>query len=154
MRSVGNARVVYVCNHPTMEDGITLFMLSARLGQLFHYVVAYEAFKGWLGWFIQRLGCYSIRRGLGDRTSISKSLTILKQPRCRLVIFPEGGCSYQNDTIMPFRSGAIQLPMSVLAQLAKKADSPETIPNVYVVPLVLKYRYRQSMEQVIDDASA
>ncbi|MEM6869028.1 MAG: 1-acyl-sn-glycerol-3-phosphate acyltransferase [Cyanobacteria bacterium P01_C01_bin.121] len=151
VRSVGNARVVYVCNHPTMEDGITLFMLSARLGQLFHYVVAYEAFKGWLGWFIQRLGCYSIRRGLGDRTSISQSLTILKQPRCRLVIFPEGGCSYQNDTIMPFRSGAIQLPMSVLAQLAKKADSPETIPNVYVVPLVLKYRYRQSMEQVIED---
>mgnify|MGYP001791359620 CR=1 FL=1 len=151
MRSVENARVVYVCNHPTMEDGITLFVLSARLGQLFHYIVAYEAFKGWLGWFIQRLGCYSIRRGLGDRASISQSLTILKQPQCRLVIFPEGGCSYQNVTIMPFRSGAILLPMSVLAQLAKKADSPESIPDVYVVPLVLKYRYRQSMQQVIED---
>jgi len=151
VRSVEDARVVYVCNHPTMEDGITLFVLSARLGQLFHYIVAYEAFKGWLGWFIQRLGCYSIRRGLGDRASISQSLTILKQPQCRLVIFPEGGCSYQNDTIMPFRSGAIQLPMSVLAQLAKKADSPENIPDVYVVPLVLKYRYRQSMQQVIEE---
>ncbi|MEO1790720.1 MAG: 1-acyl-sn-glycerol-3-phosphate acyltransferase [Cyanobacteria bacterium J06629_19] len=151
VRSVEDARVVYVCNHPTMEDGITLFVLSARLGQMFHYIVAYEAFKGWLGGFIQRLGCYSIRRGLGDRTSISQTLTILKQPRCRLVVFPEGGCSYQNDTIMPFRSGAIQLPMSVLAQQVKKADSAEDVPDVYIVPLVLKYRYQQSMQQVIED---
>ncbi|MEO0887188.1 MAG: 1-acyl-sn-glycerol-3-phosphate acyltransferase, partial [Cyanobacteria bacterium J06648_10] len=120
-RKVEHSRIVVVCNHPTMEDGITLFVLSARLGQLFHYIVAYESFKGLLGEFIQRLGCYSIRRGVGDRASISQTLSLLKTPRCRLVIFPEGGCSYQNDTVMPFRPGAIQLPMSALAQLAKKA---------------------------------
>ncbi len=145
-----NTRMVLVCNHPTMEDGMTLFVLSARIGQLFHYVVAYEAFEGLMGWFIQRLGCYSIRRGVGDRTSISQTLTLLKQPSCRLVIFPEGGCSYQNDTIMPFRPGAIQLPMSALAQIAKKAKSPEQTPDVFVVPVSLKYRYRQPMRQVIE----
>ncbi|MGB3573369.1 MAG: 1-acyl-sn-glycerol-3-phosphate acyltransferase, partial [Phormidesmis sp.] len=150
VRRIEDARIVFVCNHPTLEDGIALFVLSARLGQLFHYIVAYESFKGWLGWFIQRLGCYSIRRGLGDRASISQTLSLLKEPQCRLVIFPEGGCSYQNDTIMPFRSGAIQLPMSVLAQLAKKAESPEQIPDVYIVPLSLKYRYRQPMQRVIE----
>lgn len=151
VKAIDDARLVYVCNHPTMEDGITLFVLSTRLGQLFHYVVAYEAFKGWMGWLIQHLGCYSIRRGLGDRTSISQTLTLLKQPKCRLVIFPEGGCSYQNDTIMPFRPGAIQLPMSVLAQLAKKAESPADIPDFFVVPLSLKYRYQQPMHRVISD---
>lgn len=150
VRAVDDARLVFVCNHPTMEDGITLFVLSARLGQLFHYVVAYESFKGLMGWFIQRLGCYSIRRGMGDRASISQTLSLLKNPQCRLVIFPEGGCSYQNDTIMPFRSGAIQLPMSVLAQLAKKAPSPEEVPDFYIVPLCLKYRYRQPMYRVIE----
>ncbi|MEL7224449.1 MAG: 1-acyl-sn-glycerol-3-phosphate acyltransferase [Cyanobacteria bacterium J06576_12] len=97
VRSVEDARVVYVCNHPTMEDGITLFVLSARLGQMFHYIVAYEAFKGWLGGFIQRLGCYSIRRGLGDRTSISQTLTILKQPRCRLVVLVRAAAFGEND---------------------------------------------------------
>ncbi|MFK8182950.1 MAG: lysophospholipid acyltransferase family protein [Phormidesmis sp.] len=151
VKAIDDSRIVYVCNHPTMEDGITLFVLSARLGQLFHYVVAYEAFKGLMGWLIQHLGCYSIRRGLGDRTSISQTLTLLKQPQCRLVIFPEGGCSYQNDTIMPFRSGAIQLPMSVLAQLAKKAASPADIPDFYIVPISLKYRYQQPMQRVISD---
>ncbi|MEM9088517.1 MAG: 1-acyl-sn-glycerol-3-phosphate acyltransferase [Cyanobacteria bacterium P01_F01_bin.53] len=150
VRSVDNGRLVFVCNHPTLEDGITLFVLSSRLGQLFHYIVAYESFKGLMGWFIQRLGCYSIRRGLGDRASISQTLSLLKQPRCRLVIFPEGGCSYQNDTIMPFRPGAIQLPMSVLAQLAKKAPSPEQIPDFYLVPVSLKYRYGSPMGGVID----
>lgn len=154
VRQVEDARLVYVCNHPTMEDGITLFVLSARLGQLFHYIVAYESFKGWVGSFIQCLGCYSIRRGLGDRASISQTLSLLKEPRCRVVIFPEGGCSYQNDTIMPFRSGAIQLPMSVLAQLAKKADTPDAIPDFYVVPLSLKYRYQQPMKRVIEKTLA
>lgn len=151
VKAVDDARLIYVCNHPTMEDGITLFVLSTRLGQLFHYVVAYEAFKGWMGWLIQHLGCYSIRRGLGDRTSISQTLTLLKQPKCRLVIFPEGGCSYQNDTIMPFRTGAIQLPMSALSQLAKKAESPADIPDFFIVPLSLKYRYQQPMQRVISD---
>lgn len=145
-----DARVVLVCNHPTMEDGMTLYVLSARIGQLFHYIVAREAFEGLMGWFIQRLGCYSIRRGVGDRTSISQTLNLLKQPSCRLVIFPEGGCSYQNDTIMPFRSGAIQLPMSALAQMAKKVKPSEQIPDMFVVPVSLKYRYRQPMRQVIE----
>ncbi len=145
-----DARVVLVCNHPTLEDGMTLFVLSARIGQLFHYIVAYEAFDGLMGWFIQRLGCYSIRRGVGDRTSISQTLSLIKQPSCRLVIFPEGGCSYQNDTIMPFRSGAIQLPMSALAQMAKKAKSPDQVPDIFVVPVSLKYRYQQPMRQVIE----
>ncbi|MEO1447442.1 MAG: 1-acyl-sn-glycerol-3-phosphate acyltransferase, partial [Cyanobacteria bacterium J06635_11] len=66
-------------------------------------------------------------------------------------IFPEGGCSYQNDTIMPFRPGAIQLPMSVLAQQAKKATSPEQIPDFYIVPVSLKYRYQSPMKRIIED---
>ena len=148
VRRVEGDRLVFVCNHPTLEDGISVFVLSARLGQMLHYVVARESFKGLMGWFIQRLGCYSIRRGVGDRTSISQTLSLLKEPRCRLTIFPEGGCSYQNDTIMSFRPGAIQLPMSVLAQLAKK--SPDAVPNMYVVPLSLKYRYVQPMQRVIE----
>ena len=32
VRAVEDARLVFVCNHPTMEDGITLFVLSARFG--------------------------------------------------------------------------------------------------------------------------
>lgn len=146
LRAIDDARVVYVCNHPTMEDGMVLFGLAARVGQLWHYIVARESFQGLQGKFLQWMGCYSIRRGLGDRASIAQTLSLLKQPQARVVIFPEGGCSYQNDTVMSFRSGAIQMPLQVMAQLAKK--DPDT--DLYVVPISLKYRYTQPMTAVIE----
>ncbi|MEM1252601.1 MAG: 1-acyl-sn-glycerol-3-phosphate acyltransferase [Cyanobacteria bacterium P01_H01_bin.21] len=145
LRAIDEARVVYVCNHPTLEDGMVLFSLAARVGQLWHYIVARESFKGVQGKFLQWMGCYSIRRGLGDRASIAQTLSLLKHHQSRVVIFPEGGCSYQNDTVMPFRSGAIQMPLQVMAQLAKK--EPNT--DLYVVPISLKYRYTQPMTAVI-----
>ncbi|NEN96488.1 MAG: 1-acyl-sn-glycerol-3-phosphate acyltransferase, partial [Moorea sp. SIO3I7] len=79
-------RVLYLPNHPTLDDGIVLFLLSTRLGQLFHYVVAYESFRGWNKKFLPLIGAYSIRRGLGDRASIAQTLKLLKQPNCDLVI--------------------------------------------------------------------
>ncbi|MEM9163692.1 MAG: 1-acyl-sn-glycerol-3-phosphate acyltransferase, partial [Cyanobacteria bacterium P01_F01_bin.4] len=91
LKTLENHRLVYICNHPTMEDGVAVFGLSARVGQLFHYIVARESFKGLLGKFLQGIGCYSIRRGLGDRASIGQTLSLIKMPGCRLVIFPEGG---------------------------------------------------------------
>lgn len=146
LRAIDEARVVYVCNHPTLEDGMVLFSLTAYVGQLWHYIVARESFLGLQGKFLQWMGCYSIRRGLGDRASIAQTLNLLKEPQARVVIFPEGGCSYQNDTVMPFRSGAIQMPLQVMAQLAKK----DPHADLYVVPISLKYRYTQPMEPVIE----
>lgn len=146
LRSLDEARMVYVCNHPTMEDGMVLFGFAARVGQPWYYIVARESFKGLQGKFLQWMGCYSIRRGLGDRASIAQTLSLLKEPQARVVIFPEGGCSYQNDTVMPFRSGAIQMPLQVISQLAKK--QPNT--DLYVVPISLKYRYTSSMQDIIE----
>lgn len=146
LRALDEARVVYVCNHATLEDGMALFSLAARVGQLWHYIVARESFKGVQGKFLQWMGCYSIRRGLGDRASIAQTLSLLKHHQSRVVIFPEGGCSYQNDTVMPFRSGAIQMPLQVMAQLAKK----EPNSDLYIVPISLKYRYTQPMTAVIE----
>ena len=147
IKAIEDKRIVYLPNHPTLDDGVILFMLSARLGQLFHYIVAKEAFKGWTGKFLQLIGAYSIKRGLGDRASISQTLELLQQPKSRLVIFPEGGCSYQNDTVMPFRSGAIQLPFRAMSQLVKTEGN---IPDLYLVPVSLKYRYTRQMNWVIE----
>ncbi|MDJ0635723.1 MAG: 1-acyl-sn-glycerol-3-phosphate acyltransferase [Xenococcaceae cyanobacterium MO_188.B29] len=147
IKTIEDHRIVYLPNHPTLDDGIVLFMLSARLGQLFHYIVAKEAFKGLMGKFLQSIGAYSIKRGLGDRASISQTLELLQQPKSRVVIFPEGGCSYKNDTVMPFRSGAIQLPFSAMNQLVKKEGY---LPDLYLVPVGLKYSYTRQMNWVIE----
>ena len=143
LKAIEDQRVVYLPNHSTLNDGIVVFLLSARIGQLFHYVVAYEAFQGWMGKLLQKVGAYSIRRGIGDRSSIVQTLKLLQQPACKLLIFPEGGCSYQNDTVMPFRPGAIELSFKAIARLVKQGA---TVPDFYLVPVSLKYRYRRSMD--------
>ena len=138
LKEIDDKRVVYLPNHSNLDDGLVMFLFSARLKQLFHYIVAYEAFNGIVGWIMQRVGAYSIRRGVGDRHSIMKTLEILQQPQCKLVIFPEGGCSYQNDTVIPFRTGGIELAFKAMSKLAKQEN---TVPNLYFVPVSIQYFY-------------
>lgn len=147
IKALGDARIIYLPNHPTLDDGFPLFMFSAMNGQLFHYLVARDSFKSWLAYFLPLLGCYSMRRGIGDRNSIAQTVELIKQPESRLVIFPEGGCSYQNDTVMPFRSGAVAMAFQGMSKLLKEEKK---LSPIYLVPLSLKYRYLQSMNHEID----
>lgn len=135
-----------LCNHSTFQDEIAMFLLSARVGQPFHYLAAHERFQGWRGWLYQRLGAYSVRRGLSDRDSVIYTLRLIAQPGCKLVVFPEGGCSFQNDTVMPFRPGAIQIALQAIARQAKQGLP---LSDVYAVPVSLKYRYTGKMSPVI-----
>ena len=147
VKALEDHRIVYLPNHPTLDDGIALFLFSTRLGQLLHYIVAYESFQGFLSKFLPLVGAYSMRRGVGDRSSIAETLKILRQPACRLVIFPEGGCSYQNDTVMSFRTGAIQMSLQAMSKFKKLGKK---VPPIYLVPISLKYRYLNSMNAEIN----
>ncbi|MDJ0718573.1 MAG: 1-acyl-sn-glycerol-3-phosphate acyltransferase [Prochloraceae cyanobacterium] len=139
-------RLVILPNHVTLTDWIIIFLLSTRMQDAFHFLAAKEAFRGLVGKFMQQIGVYSIRRGVGDRASVAYTIELLMQPGVRLVIFPEGGCSYQNDTVMPFRSGAIQLPLQAMNKMVKQGNP---VPDLYLVPISLKYRYLQDMTGVI-----
>ncbi|MDF5720046.1 MAG: 1-acyl-sn-glycerol-3-phosphate acyltransferase [Rhizonema sp. PD37] len=145
--SLKNQRLLFLPNHPTFQDPIVMFVLSAQLKQMFYYLAAYELFMSSLGGIVQQLGVYSIRRGLVDRKSIAQTLKLLTQPGCHLVIFPEGGCSFQNDTVMPFRVGAVQIAFQ---SMNKTVLLGEPVPDLYVLPVSIKYRYTQDMSQVIN----
>ncbi|MBE9118407.1 1-acyl-sn-glycerol-3-phosphate acyltransferase [Lusitaniella coriacea LEGE 07157] len=147
IKALGDNRVVLMPNHPTFDDGIVLLLLSTRLGELFNYLVAHENFQGLQGKLLQLGGAYSIRRGVGDRASIAYTLKRLAESACRMVIFPEGGCSFQNDLVQPFRSGAIHLPLQAMNRLVKQN---KTVPHFYLVPISLKYRYTRPMNREID----
>jgi 1-acyl-sn-glycerol-3-phosphate acyltransferase len=147
IKALGDARIIYLPNHPTFDDGIALFMFSAINGQLFHYLVARDSFQGWLANFLPLIGCYSMRRGIGDRHSITQTIQLIRQPQIRLVIFPEGGCSYQNDTVIPFRTGAVAMAFQAMAKLIKEEKN---FSPIYLIPLSLKYRYLQPMNNQIE----
>lgn len=136
-----------LCNHPTFDDPIVLFLFSAYLKTPFYYMTAYEQFLSWKGPLFQQMGAYSVQRGLADRDSIAQTLELLTQPSCKLVIFPEGGCSFQNDTVMPFRPGAVQIGLQAMARCAKRG---QPVPELHIVPLSLKYRYAGRMTRIIE----
>lgn len=137
-----------LCNHPTFQDPMVMFLFSAVIQRPFSYLAAYERFGGLEGWLFQRIGAYSIRRGQADRDSVAQTLKLLSQPDCKLVIFPEGGCSFQNDTVMPFRPGAVQMAFQALAKQAKQG----AMPDFYLVPISLKYRYTGRVTPLIEQA--
>ena len=143
LQALADSRVVYLPNHPTHADGIAMFILSAYIQQMFYYIAAYESFQGWQGKVMAGLGAYSIRRGVGDRPSILATLKLLEEPACKLVMFPEGGCSYQNDTVMPFREGAVGLSLKALKNLARTHDP---VSDFYLVPISLTYQHRRAMD--------
>ncbi|KGF71879.1 hypothetical protein DO97_14690 [Neosynechococcus sphagnicola sy1] len=149
LRSLRHQRLLLLPNHPTFHDPAAIFVLSARLGFPCYYLSAHEPFRSSLGVWLQRLGGYSIRRGMADRASIAQTLELLTQPTCKLVIFAEGGCSFQNDTVMPFRSGAIQMAFQAMQRLVRQG---QPLPDLYAVPISLKYRYTQDMTAVIDQS--
>ncbi|MEX0272078.1 1-acyl-sn-glycerol-3-phosphate acyltransferase [Leptolyngbyaceae cyanobacterium UHCC 1019] len=142
-----NDRVLLLPNHPTFHDAIALFLLSGKLGQSFYYLGAYEQLQSKLGRFFQAIGSYSVRRGLADRASIIQTMELLAQPGCHLVIFPEGGCSFQNDIVTSFRAGAVQLALQAMNRMVKQGKA---IPDLYAVPVSIKYRYTQDMTGAIE----
>jgi hypothetical protein len=148
MANLRDLPCLLLCNHPTFNDPLVMFLVSGVMGQPFHYLAAYERFGGLNGWLLQQIGAYSIRRGLADRDSVVYSLKLLARPDCKLVIFPEGGCSFQNDTVMPFRPGAVQMAMQALSRRVKQGDSREFC----LVPISLKYRYSGRMEPILEQS--
>lgn len=135
-----------LCNHPSFSDPVVMFLFSGVIQQPFYYLAAYERFGGLEGNLFQRIGAYSIRRGQADRESVAQTLKLLAQPDCKLVIFPEGGCSFQNDTVMPFRPGAVQMALQAFAKRARQDENAD----FYLVPISLKYRYTGQMTTIIE----
>ena len=148
LQGLREQRVIYLVNHPSFNDPIPVMLLSARVKKGFFYMASIEQFGGFLGRYLQRIGSYSVRRGQSDRPSMKETLALISQPKTHLVIFAEGGCSFQNDTVMPFRPGAIQLAFQSMKRMIKDGQA---IPDVYVVPLALKYEFRGNVIAYIDD---
>lgn len=146
IRTLPSKNLLLTPNHPTFQDPIVMFVLSAKLGVSFYYLAAYELFRGLRAWLLPQLGVYSVKRGLADRPSLKQTLALLGNPECALVVFPEGGCSFQNDTVMPFRIGCLQLAFQALNQKNKQG---EPLPDLYVVPVAIKYKYTQDMSGAI-----
>ncbi len=151
LREIANHPMVLVPNHADYADASIMFALSKRIGGQFCYMCARETFKGQVrSFFMQRLGTYSVVRASVDREAFRTTRRLLAEGKHPLVIFAEGEISRQNDTVLPFESGVVQLCFWALADM-EKADA---VKPLYIVPIGIKYIYDQEMWDEIEDALA
>lgn len=151
LRALKNERLVILPNHPTNTEPAILFKLGRKVKQPFHFVACREAFDhigGFWGWLIQRLGAYSLVRGALDRQSFAMTKQLLAEPASKLVIFPEGEVYSQNDSLLPFQSGVIQLAFWGLEEARKK----DPAADLKLLPIAVRYCFVQEMATEISSS--
>ena len=150
-RKLRGSRVVICPNHPTASDADIMFSFSRLVKENFHYLAAREVFRphhGAHGFFLSRGGCFSIRRGIGDRASCRAVTKDLTNSRAKMVIFPEGELSHVFDELMPLEPGAAQLGFWALEELEKTAKGE----NLFMVPVAVSYAYAEDPRYFFDFA--
>lgn len=146
-RGVG---IILAANHADETDFKACLELSRRSGRRFLFMMNREAFGegfGTAGWWLQRLGAFSVERG-GQSNEEAKRYTIeaVKRGREVLVIFPEGEIFYLNDQVQPFKSGAVDVGMQAVVE-ARRTRPDWT---AYLVPMAIKYRYREPIAPILE----
>jgi 1-acyl-sn-glycerol-3-phosphate acyltransferase len=137
LEELRHSRALLLPNHPSETEPCVMAGIARRLGQPFNYVATDEIFQGITGWFINRMGAFTIRRGWPDRASLRLSRLLLAERDRKLVIFPEGETHMQNDVILPLHKGAVQIGFWSLERL-EALGKPLSLR---LVPVVIRYRY-------------
>lgn len=133
LKTFRKERLLFFTNHPSTAEPPLVFYLGRLLGQRFKFMASRQVFNwqgGLIGWFIRRIGAYSVIAGVPDRDAMKLTRKILSESEGKLVIFPEGEpTSGEVDTLMPFQPGVAQLGLWGLED-ARKID-PNADINVW-----------------------
>src|ERR687897_101393 len=104
--------VILASNHRSFLDP---FAIGCCLGRPIYFVAKQELFKNpLLGWVLNCLGAFPIRRGAADEESVATSLALLERGEA-VVIFPEG---------TRIRTGSLAPPKRGVGRLALQSGSP------------------------------
>ncbi len=149
-KSLSGKRTIICPNHPSREDADAMFGLSALVGESFNFMTAQQLFHGptWSDLWLQYMGCYSVFRDSPDFSAYKTTRHLLVQGRKKIVIFPEGEISHQNDTLLPLKTGAVQMGFAALSALKLKGREDP----VFIEPLAMKYVYSKDITRKISQA--
>ncbi len=149
LRALEGSRILLTPNHPTNTEPLLMFHLSCIVRQPFFFMAtrdAFDALWGLGGKVMSWLGAFSVMRGAVDRASYRAARELLKQPKAKLVVFPEGEVYSQNDTLLPFNSGIFQLAFWAQEDVVK-AGRDEAL---YLLPVALKYYYVEDIAPEVE----
>ncbi len=127
------AGIMLCANHCRRADPVVVGLMAAKKAKSYlYYIVSYHLFKQskLVGWWINRIGGFSIWREGADREAIKASAQILANADRPLALFPEGTWFRQNDRLGPLQEG--------LTLMARQAARLTERPLV-IHPVGIKY---------------
>ena len=126
-----NASIILAPTHRSRWDGLVLTKAIGRrvTGKDCRFMVTNSEMKGIQGWFLKRLGCFSINQ-LSPSLSILRYAIDLIEKRNQLVVFPEGKINKYGKKLI-LKEGLYRL--ALLA--AKKTNS------IFVIPIGIAYSH-------------
>ena len=135
-----NSSVILAPTHRSRWDGLILTMAMGRrvTKKDCRFMVTKSEMKGIQGWFLKRLGCFSINQ-------ISPSLSVLRYAvdlivkKRQLVVFPEGKINKYGDKIL-LKEGLFRL-----ARLATKKTNFITIIPIGVAYSEVSPKFRSKV---------
>lgn len=140
--------VVVVINHGDRQDPLVVVALAKHMGEAFYCLVAREVFdwyNGMLGWLFQKLGCYSVNRGVADFRSIHTTHQILAHSHSKLIVFPESEITGDEQSVHELNASFIHLLLESQEDLAKSASGQ----SIWVLPIGVSYRLESSLEKSV-----
>jgi 1-acyl-sn-glycerol-3-phosphate acyltransferase len=144
------AGLILASNHADETDLKVSLELSRRCERRFLYMMNREAFdegRGIAGWWLQRLGAFSVERGGQNDQAKRYAIEVVKRAREMLVVFPEGEIYYLNDLVQPFKNGVVDIGMQAVVE--QRRARPDW--TAYLVPMAIKYRYRQPIRPILEE---
>ncbi len=127
--------VIFAPTHRSRWDGLLLpYALGLPgTGRYPRYMVTIDEMQGLQGWFIRRLGGFSVDTRSPGVSSLRYGIDLLHQEQ-PLVIFPEGGRLLEN------RVAGVNRLHSGLARIAIKAHQSQPHCPIKIVPVAINYR--------------
>lgn len=115
--------IVLAGNHTYYFDPLLIISSTNRV---VHFLAKDDLSKGIKGFLFNNMGIIPVNRKIHDKSALEKAEEYL---RCGEVIgiFPEGTINRTDDTIMPFKIGAVKM--------ASDTDS-------YLIPFTIKGKYK------------
>ena len=124
-----NSSVILAPTHRSRWDGLILTMAMGRrvTKKDCRFMVTNSEMKGIQGWFLKRLGCFSINQTSPSCSVLRHAVNLIIQKR-QLVVFPEGRINKYGKKI------ALKEGLFRLARLATKKTS-----SITIVPIGIAY---------------
>ncbi len=124
-----NSSIILAPTHRSRWDGLVLTMAMGRrvTNKDCRFMVTTSEMGGIQGWFLRRLGCFSINQFSPSLSALRYAVSLIEK-RQQLVIFPEGKINKKGKTLV-LKEGIYRL-----ARLATKKTS-----NIIIVPIGIAY---------------